>query len=157
LVAKDPSGKKNINLAATGMGISQIVPVVVQSLLTPKNGCLIVEQPEVHLHPAAQTTLADLFLEQAQKGRQFLIETHSEHLILRIRRRVAEGRVRPESIRIFFVEKPAGWTEIHQLSLKETGHFTEWPSGFFEEGYEEALALASAGVARRKSEQRSDD
>ena len=63
LVAKDRRGRTDINLAATGAGISQIVPVVVQILLAPDDGCLIVEQPEVHLHPAAQTDLADLFLE----------------------------------------------------------------------------------------------
>jgi predicted ATPase len=113
-----------------------------------------VEQPEIHLHPAAQTALADLFLEQMREGRQFIIETHSEHLVLRIRRRIAEGKVKPESVRIFFVEKIDGVTQVKELKLTESGHFSDWPKGFFEEGYEEAMALARASAKRVKNGER---
>ena len=158
LVADDSTGQRNINLAATGSGISQLVPVVVQTVLTPQRGCLIVEQPEVHLHPRAQTTLADLFIERSAKGVQYIIETHSEHLLLRIRRRVAEGKIKPEAVRVFCVEKKEGWTEVRPLELGRNGHFVKWPKDFFEDGYEEAMALAQASAAldRRKSDSRSD-
>jgi hypothetical protein len=148
LVAKDRAGRQKINLAATGTGISQIVPVVVQTLLGPKDGCLIVEQPEIHLHPAAQTTLADLFLDSLQDQRQYIVETHSEHFVLRVRRRVAEGKAKPEDVRIFFVEKPGDHTTLRMLDLTPTGQFNEWPEHFFDEGYKEALALAEAEQRR---------
>jgi predicted ATPase len=143
LIADDPAGKPRINLAATGTGVSQIVPVVVQTLLTPSEGCLIVEQPEVHLHPAAQTILADLFLENLDK-RQYIIETHSEHFVLRIRRRIAEGKVNASDVKIMYVEKVQGRTSVRQLELSPKGDLMEWPEGFFDEGYQEALALAQA-------------
>lgn len=145
LVADDPRGEQNINLASMGCGISQLVPVVVQTILMPDAGCLLVEQPEIHLHPSAQADLADLFIENTRGNRQFIIETHSEHFVLRLRRRIAEGKIKPEQVGIFFVEKQRGVTKIERLDLKPNGHFEEWPEGFFEEGFEEALAIAEAG------------
>lgn len=144
LIADDPEGSKKINLASMGCGISQLVPVVVQTVLLSKSGCLLVEQPEIHLHPSAQANLADLFIENIKGNRQFIIETHSEHLVLRLRRRIAEGKIKPEKIGIFFVEKIRGVTRITKLNLKTNGHFEEWPAGFFEEGFSEALAIAEA-------------
>lgn len=146
LIADDRKGSRDVNLASTGCGISQLVPVIVHTVLTPQSGCLLVEQPEIHLHPSAQADLADLFVENARHNRQFIIETHSEHFILRLRRRVAEGRLKPEKVRIFAVEKKGGQTRITQLNLKRSGHFEEWPQGFFEEGYREALAIAEADI-----------
>jgi len=145
LIADDPRGSAKINLASMGCGISQLVPVVVQTVLLPESGCLLVEQPEIHLHPSAQAALADLFVENIRGKRQFIIETHSEHFVLRLRRRIAEGKIKPEKIGIFFVEKKRGLTKIQKLTLKPNGHFEEWPTGFFEEGFEEALAIAEAG------------
>lgn len=145
LIADDPRGSKKINLASMGCGISQLVPVVVQTVLLPKSGCLLVEQPEIHLHPSAQADLADLFIGNITGRRQFIVETHSEHFVLRLRRRIAEGKIKPEKIGIFFVEKKRGVTRIRKLNLKPNGHFEEWPAGFFEEGFKEALAIAEAG------------
>jgi predicted ATPase len=102
------------------------------------------------LHPAAQTALADLFIEQSKRGAQYLIETHSEHLLLRIRRRVAEGRIKAEDVRIFAVEKWSGQTKVSRLMLGTNGHFINWPKGFFDEGYEEAMALAKASARSKK-------
>jgi len=144
LVAEDVRGDVTINLAATGSGISQLVPVVVQTVLTPKGGCLLIEQPEIHLHPAAQADLADLFVNHAQQGKQLVVETHSEHLLLRVRRRVAEGRISPDLVHVFLVEKTKGVTKVRCLKLEKNGHFKRWPRGFFEEGYKEAIAIAEA-------------
>jgi len=146
LVAEDNRGGKSINLTATGSGISQLLPVVVQTVLTPQRGCLIVEQPEIHLHPAAQADLADLFVHYGSQGKQLIVETHSEHLLLRIRRRVAERKISPELVRIFLVEKSSGITKIKCLQLEKNGHFRQWPKGFFEEGYKEAMGIAEAQV-----------
>jgi predicted ATPase len=144
ILADDMRGEKKINLASMGSGLSQIVPVIVQTVLTRKRRCVIVEQPEIHLHPAAQADLGDLFVEYAKEDRQLIIETHSEHLILRIRRRIAEKKIAPELVKIFLVEKEDGATKVKPLTFKGNGHFLDWPRGFFEEGYKEAMALADA-------------
>ena len=146
LVADDPQGEANINLAAMGSGISQLVPVVVQTALTPRHGCTVIEQPEIHLHPAAQASLGDLFVKYAKASRQLIVETHSEHLLLRVRRRIAEGKLSPEKVRVFFVDKNrrTHQTRIRCLPIRSNGHFTKWPAGFFEEGYKEAMAIAMA-------------
>jgi len=152
LIADDPRGSRKINLASMGCGISQLVPVVVQTVLLPQSGCLLVEQPEIHLHPSAQADLADLFVANVRGKRQFIIETHSEHFVLRLRRRIAERKIKPEKIGIFFVEKKRGLTRIQKLNLKPNGHFEEWPTGFFEQGFQEALAIAEAGIVSSTQE-----
>lgn len=151
LIADDRKGSKNVNLASMGCGISQLVPVILQTILMPDKGCLLVEQPEIHLHPSAQADLADLFIRNAKKNKQYIIETHSEHFVLRLRRRVAEGKIKADRVKIFYVEKVGGVTKIKHLSLKENGHFDKWPKGFFEEGYAEALAIAEASHKRKSS------
>lgn len=150
IVADDPRGDKNINLAAMGTGLSQLVPVVVQTVLTPKDGCILIEQPEIHLHPKAQAALGDLFVQHAKQGRQIIVETHSEHLLLRIRRRIAESRINPSLVQVFFVDKLRNQTRIRQLSVGKGGHFKRWPAGFFEEGYREAMALAMAQTGKAR-------
>lgn len=145
LTAQAPTANGTpINLADMGDGVSQLVPVIVQTLLLPDHGCLLVAQPEIHLHPGAQADLADLFVDALARRRQFIIETHSEHLILRLRRRIAEGKLDASRVRIFFVQLRAGKTHVRQLELDEHGHFPKWPKNFFEEGFEEAMAIAEA-------------
>jgi len=151
ILADDPRGHKDINLASMGSGLSQIVPVIVQTVLTPKKGCLIVEQPEIHLHPASQANLGDLFVQYAKEGRQLIIETHSEHLLLRIRRRIAEKKISPKLVKVFFVEKRGTQTRLNTLDLEENGHFAHWPKGFFEEGYQEAMAIADAQLRMKRT------
>lgn len=147
LLGDDLTGRKRINLAATGSGVSQLVPIVVQTALMGRASCVVIEQPELHLHPAAQAVLGDLLLESSSKG-QILVETHSEHVILRIRRRVAEGKIDPRSVSIFLVEKKDRQTSVRRLELDKNGHFLEWPEGFLDEGYREAMALAEANAKR---------
>jgi predicted ATPase len=139
-------GFGEINVAAMGEGISQLLPIVARVLLTQGEECLLVEQPELHLHPKAQADLADLFLGQVrrQPKAQIIVETHSEHLLLRIRRRIAEGSVEQGSVMVLFVEKKEGRSQVTSLPINGRGHFEEWPKDFFEEGYQEALALAEA-------------
>lgn len=150
IIADDPKGEKNINLASMGSGISQLVPVIVQTILTPKKGCIVIEQPEIHLHPAAQAALGELFIKYAKNDKQLIVETHSEHLLLRIRRRIAEGKISPDLVSIFFVDKRKNETRIRKLDLQKDGHFKKWPTGFFEEGYHEAMALAVAQLEEKK-------
>lgn len=144
LLADECDGPENVNVAGMGEGISQILPMLFCATFV-RNGLLLVEQPEIHLHPALQADLGDLFIEAALADNgQILVETHSEHLLLRVRRRIAEGSLKPDQVAILFVEKEHGESKIRRLDLNDRGHFSDWPKGFFDEAYQEAMALAEA-------------
>lgn len=129
-----------------GIGISQVIPVVVSTLF-PGDGITVIEQPELHIHPAIQVALGDLFISQSHGNtgldKQFIVETHSEHLMLRIMRRLretTEGKaplgldVLPESIGVYYVESGSAGTHVRNLDLDQSGRFQQkWPRGFFEE------------------------
>jgi len=127
-----------------GVGISQLMPVVVASLYL-RNGLVAIEQPELHLHPALQVAIGDLFIEQAIKNDSvFLLETHSEHLLLRLLRRIREtsedelppgimGLI-PDQLSVNFVEQTEEGLRIRLLQVSPDGDsLGDWPKGFFEE------------------------
>ena len=132
----------NIELAPTdvGVGYSQVLPLITQAALS-RRSLVCVEQPELHLHPAMQARIADVFIEAAMGGSnvQFLIETHSESLMLRFLRRIREGLLDPESIQVLYVDQDSdGASHIHELPISPSGEFlAEWPQGFFDERLEE--------------------
>ena len=131
-----------------GVGISQLLPVVVAVLDPDRPGITAIEQPELHVHPRLQVELGDLLAEGAAGGNVFLIETHSEHLLLRIMRRMretgagtlpeGEPEVRPEDVNVLFVEQDGAETLIRETPLNERGELVKaWPGGFFEEDLRE--------------------
>ena len=131
-----------------GVGISQLLPVVVAVLDPDRPGITAIEQPELHVHPRLQVELGDLFAEGAAGGNVFLIETHSEHLLLRVMRRMRETsagtlpegapEVRPEDVNVLFVEPDGAETLIREMPLNEKGELVKaWPGGFFEEDLRE--------------------
>jgi predicted ATPase len=145
LLGDERNGFSRINLANMGEGLSQLLPIITRVLTTPENGSLLIEQPELHLHPAAQADLADLFISGAENGRnQCIVETHSEHLLLRLRRRIAEGVVDPAIVGVLYVERDGSESTVRSLDLDGAGQFEDWPKGFFDERYREALAIAEA-------------
>ena len=131
-----------------GIGVSQVLPVLV-SAYAWRDSLLAIEQPEIHLHPALQAELGDVFVESAlEGGNTFLIETHSEHLLLRIMRRIRETSsgdlpngvpaVRPEDVTVLFVEPDGPKSIVREMPLNERGELVKaWPGGFFEEGLRE--------------------
>ncbi len=140
-----------LDYADVGFGMSQLVPVL-KTAVDENYGLAMMEQPELHLHPAAQVKLGDLFIESAKKfegmERIFLIETHSEHLLLRILRRVretTENELPPKTVglsvddlSVIYVEPIRGRTRIKRLRVDKTGEFEDrWPNGFFEEREQE--------------------
>ena len=134
-----------------GIGISQVVPVIVTALDGTRR-IIVIEQPELHLHPKLQAELADLFIEAAKgKSRHVaLLETHSELIPLRIMRRIRETfeqkqhdrpGVTEEDVAIYYVETFQGATVVTRLNLSEQGQLLDpWPEGFFEEGYRERFS-----------------
>lgn len=148
LLLIDTRTKIDASLRDVGFGISQVLPVVVQSRLS-ENKTLLIEQPEVHLHPAHQAELGDLFIRSAkEQGNTLLLETHSEHLILRILRRIRETNnnelpedlppIRPEDVAVLYVQPSEKGAQVIEIPVTEDGDFARpWPEGFFEESVKE--------------------
>lgn len=167
------NGQENDNLMDVGYGISQVLPIVTQlyadifydnrsgQYSQKESRTLILEQPELHLHPAAQAQLADLFADCVdRKNRKngvgrLLIETHSEHLIRRLQVLVADPLVNLSSdeIAVYYVDKTSeGCSFVEEMKLSETGQFqVPWPSGFFDKSYELTKELMRANSKRRSS------
>ena len=123
----------NVALPDVGFGISQLLPFVVQSLVS-KEQIISIEQPEVHVHPKLQADLGDLLAEAIKEPyqNQFIVETHSEHLILRLQRLVYEKHIRPEDVSVIYVSRGPEGAKAERLHLDEEGDFIdEWPNGFF--------------------------
>ena len=149
LVLVDQRTDTPVSHRDVGIGVSQVLPVLV-SAYASQDKLLAIEQPEIHLHPALQAELGDVFLESAlgERRNTFLIETHSEHLLLRIMRRIRETsagklpdgvpEVRPEHVMVLFVEPDGAQSLIREMPLNERGELVKaWPGGFFEEGLRE--------------------
>ena len=131
----DTRRKKQVNVALpdVGFGISQLLPFVVQSLVSEER-IISIEQPEVHVHPKLQADLGDLLAEAITRGNQFIIETHSEHLILRLQRLVREKEIKPEDVSVIYVSRGPEGAKSQRLRIDEEGDFIdEWPDGFFPE------------------------
>jgi hypothetical protein len=138
LLLKDRATGVEVAPTDVGFGIGQVLPVVVESIIG--RGTLCIEQPEIHLHPALQARLAELFADRVKDGRQqFILETHSEHLILRLQRLVRRGQLTPEDISVLHVGPGAdGAGQVRHLRLRSDGSLLdEWPGGFFDERFEE--------------------
>lgn len=146
-----------VPLGSVGVGVSQVLPVIVQCLVAGPGALVILEQPELHLHPAAQQRLADFLIECTRWGQRFLIESHSEHLVLRLRRRIAEDQTHSlrDQVAILFAEHDdRGDTTYRRIEVTETGGVIDWPDGFFDQGPDDAhrLLVAAANRQRRSDE-----
>jgi hypothetical protein len=117
-----------------GFGISQMLPIIVQSVASEKK-IITIEQPEVHIHPRLQAEIGDLLVETMQtNGHQFLVETHSEHLILRLRKLVREKKLKPQDLCVLHVSRGKHGAEVQRIHVGDDGSFLdEWPGGFFPE------------------------
>lgn len=149
-------GGARTNIADAGFGASQVLPLIVQALTASKDSLTIAEQPEIHLNPRLQGLLADLFVEMAGNDRRVIVETHSEHLLLRLRRLIATGKISTNHVAVYFVERTDDSSEIRSIPLESDGHISSetWPKGFFEDSLQESLALARAqSTASRKRAQ----
>ncbi|TGK41273.1 AAA family ATPase [Leptospira andrefontaineae] len=142
------------DLTHVGVGVSQILPILVQALIAEPGSTLIFEQPELHLNPRVQTRLADFFLSMSYIGKQCIIETHSEYLINRLRQRAAvlKGDEVADKVIIYFVEKKGGKSKYSPIKMNSYGKFDHWPEGFFDEA--EKLAAETLRAALKKKEDR---
>jgi predicted ATPase len=135
-------GGPSVNLSDVGYGVSQSLPIIVESILRATNARILLQQPEVHLHPKAQAALGSFFSQLvAQEHRQFVIETHSDYLIDRVRQEVAAGTLRPEAVSILFFDRPHIETTVSELTLDRYGNIENAPENYRAFFLEEELRL----------------
>ncbi len=136
------TGGAPANLPDVGYGVSQTLPIIVQSALAAERGMLLLQQPEVHLHPRAQAALGSFFARLvAREKKELVIETHSDYLLDRIRLEVARRTLRASDVLILFFEKEYIETQIHQIELDELGNITRAPESYRRFFLEEEGAL----------------
>lgn len=138
----DKRSQIHASILDVGFGISQILPIIVQSMLSTGK-TLIIEQPEIHLHPKLQADLGTLVATCSKEpfGNQFIIETHSQHLILRLQKLIRQGKLTPEDVAVIYVDRCDNGSQCIELRLDKDGDFIDnWPNGFFEEGYRELFS-----------------
>ena len=144
---------KEVSLDAVGVGVSQLLPVLVLCLLSEPGSVILLEQPELHLHPALQQRLADFLIAIARSGRQLIVETHSEYMVSRLRRRIAED---PDDellsiSKVIFAERDGqtGITTYRDVELSPYGDIDEWPQGFFDQAAAEEREIIRSGLKKR--------
>ena len=154
LVTGTPLGNDDVRIGQAGRGLSHVLPVVVTALSARRAGpgVDIIEHPEAELHPAAHADIAELLLDNlAGSARPLIVETHSEMILLRARRWIAEGRVPAGHVLVYWVHtEPGRGSLLEKIRIRENGEMETWPDGVFIEDYEEILAIRRA--ARRKAE-----
>lgn len=142
-------------LTHVGVGVSQVLPILVLSLLADEDSCLIFEQPELHLHPKVQTRLADFFSSMLYLNKQCIVETHSEYLINRLRYLIAlsEKDDLSSKINIYFVEKDQDKSIYNKLVINRYGTITNWPKGFFDENEKNASSIIRAAMEKKRKDE----
>jgi len=120
------------NLRDVGIGISQVLPVLTVAYFAPSGSTIMLEEPEIHLHPLAQSVLAELFVEVSrERNVQFIVETHSEHLFRRMQTLIARQQTTTDAAAMYFVERDEKKATLRSLELDNFGRVKNWPEGFF--------------------------
>lgn len=145
-----------VNIADVGFGVSQIFPILLEGLRMHKHETLLLEQPEIHLHPGLQMQMADYFLSLALSGKKIIVETHSDHIINRLVRRIVEDEQYDldEMIAIYFVSNGSDGATIEEIVIDPTKGVTNWPEGFFDQTAIEQEKIMMAGIKKRKEVKR---
>lgn len=134
-----------------GFGVSQILPVIVLCYYVPEGSTIILEQPEIHLHPSVQAGLADIFIDAVRtRNVQIILESHSEHLLRRLQRRIAEEEFKPEQAALYFCTTDGqGASHLQPLQIDLYGNIINWPANFFGDEFGEIAAMQEAALKRQ--------
>lgn len=159
VLIKTGASSAEVKITDVGFGVSQVLPALVQAFYCPPNSVVWMEQPEIHLHPQVQAELADVFISAIrarESGRdrnvQLIVESHSEHLLVRLQRRIAEGALAPEDVAIYFCKRGEAATELEPLEVDMYGDITNWPPKFFGDEMADLTARTVAAMKRRSEE-----
>lgn len=149
-----------VKLTDVGFGVSQVLPVIVECFYVRPHSIVIFEQPEIHLHPRVQADLADLLVDAIRareggqpRGCQFIIESHSEHFLRRLQRRIAEEELSQSDAALYFVHTEGSSARIEELDVDDYGNIRNWPEGFFGDEMADLVARTEA-QARRMQKRR---
>ena len=147
---------EEVRLTDVGFGVSQVLPVVVQCFYATPHSTVLMEQPEIHLHPSVQAELADLFIaavgareDGAPREVQLIVESHSEHLLRRLQRRIAEEEIRQEDVALYFCNRTGDGSEIYRLDVDPYGEILNWPPDFFGDDLEDVATQVEVGMQRK--------
>lgn len=149
-VRRDPKAAE-VLITDVGFGVSQILPVITLCYYAPQGSTILLEQPEIHLHPRVQAGLADVLIDAMKtRGIQIVLESHSEHLLRRLQRRVAEEALSPDEAALYFCFTEKGESRLRPLELDLYGNITNWPEDFFGDELGEIAAMSRAALRRKR-------
>jgi predicted ATPase len=139
-------------LPDVGFGVSQILPVLADCAMLPEGSTLLLEQPEIHLHPFAQAALADILIDAIKDRKlQIIVESHSEHLLRRIQRRIAREVIHRDDVALYFCHLENGSSAIEELDVDAYGNIRNWPTDFFGDEMGELADMTVAAMERQKA------
>ncbi len=145
-------GGTEVLLTDVGFGVSQVLPVIALLYYVPEGSTVVLEQPEIHLHPLAQAGLADVIINAATHRKiQVVLESHSEHLLLRLQRRIAEQEIDSKDVRLYFCDAPKDKSRIEELELNLLGRIENWPDQFMGDAFSETAQAETARLNRLKA------
>lgn len=149
VLVRETASSAEVPITDVGFGVSQVLPVLVLCFYAPVGSTILLEQPEIHLHPSAQSRLADAFIDARRlRNIQILVESHSEHVLRRLQRRVSDETLRPAEVGSWFCYTEGGESRLMDLSFDEFGATRHWPKGFFGDQFEEVAAIAKNRLRR---------
>lgn len=128
-----------VNIADMGQGLAQVLPIITEAFMSNNADITIIEQPALHLHPAAHAAVSECLGNSAKRlGRKYLIETHSENILLGFRKMITDPAVdfNPDDIIIYFVDTDENTAFLRRIEIDANGNLSTWPEGVFGEGYE---------------------
>ena len=156
VLVKTHHAGSEVKITDVGFGVSQVLPALVQAFYCPRDSTVWMEQPEIHLHPQVQAELADVFISATQaredgkeRNVQLIVESHSEHFLNRLQRRVAEGEVKPDDVAIYFCRRSGAAAELEPLRLNVLGEIENWPENFFGDEMADIAARTLAAMQRQ--------
>lgn len=159
VLVKTHAGSAEVKITDVGFGVSQVLPVLVQAFYCPPNSTVWMEQPEIHLHPQVQAELADVFISAIRsreggvdRSVQLIIESHSEHFLNRLQRRIAEGVLTPDDVAIYFCKRTGNTTQLEPLKVNLYGDIENWPENFFGDEMADLTARTVAAMNRQQEE-----
>ena len=150
-VQKSPRAPE-VLITDVGFGVSQILPALVLCFYVPEGSTVILEQPEIRLHPSVQAGLADVFIDAWRKRKvQVIVESHSEHLLRRLQRRVAEEALSQDDVGLYFCKEDDGASRLDTLEMDQFGNISNWPQDFFGDQFGEIAVMSEAALNRRQA------